>query len=68
MRNPGLIFLVIVCAFALVGIIAFCLGMWAALNQIEVEEMAYHDCEDYLEFEEGHPDYAFKCTKCKKRY
>lgn len=28
----------------------------------------YHDCDDFLICDEGHPEKPFKCNQCGKRY
>lgn len=28
----------------------------------------FHDCDDYIICDEGHPEKPFKCTFCEKRY
>lgn len=61
-----LIVVVVLVAMALV-VIGYLIGIVDATYRIELEN-TYHDCDDYLMFDEGNPDHTFVCKKCKKRY
>jgi hypothetical protein len=69
MWEIGLV-LIIIAAIGLLFIVGFILGACEAFSMIEEDANTndYHDCDDYLIYDEGHPEKPFKCTKCNKKY
>lgn len=63
--NPVIVLVIIV---LIVGF--FLIGFMLGINEVISlkNEDTYHDCDDHLVFDKGHPERPFKCTICNKRY
>ncbi len=61
---------VVISAFSTALIFLFWMvkDLKSSINKYCVSLDAYHDCNDYIICDEGHPEKPFKCTECGKRY